>query len=135
MRTYVGTRIGWRNGRTRERSAGHGAATALGQKPHISVGNNAIQFTDNPMGGLSAVTLGNSIIYSQDYGPERRVDGTRVGDHERQHTYQGELLGPLYLPSNILGGLSAMIRDGEWHGPHNWNEVGPMSTPPRPWRR
>lgn len=55
--------------------------------------------------------------------------------HERQHTYQGEQLGPLYLPSNLLGGLTAMVKDGEWHGDSNWNEAGPQQDTPQVWGR
>lgn len=115
---------------------GHGAAVAMGDKPQIDFGNNAIQFTNNPVGGVSAITLGNAIIYSKEDGPDvLDAKGVATGDHERQHTFQGEMLGPLYLPSNVAGGLTALIRDGTWHGRHNWNEVGPQSAPRRPWGR
>ena len=64
-------------------------------------------------------------------------------DHERQHTYQGQSLGPFYLPSNILGGVYGLLRgpdpgeedtlSNRWHSHWNWNEVGPQSDPPQPW--
>ena len=104
--------------------AGHVLASATGRHPRLSIGNNAVQFENNPVGGVSAVTLGNTSIYSGEL---------HDAAHERQHTYQAQLLGPFYLPSNLVGGLLALGKDGSWHGPHNWNEVGPQMTPPRPW--
>lgn len=59
----------------------------------------------------------------------------RDAAHERQHAYQAQLLGPLYLPSNIAGGVIALAKDGDWHSPRNWNEVGPQMKPSRPWPR
>lgn len=98
------------------------------------LGNNAVQFTNHPFMGDSAVTLGNTVSYGGDFGPETLVLGdVPVGVHEFQHTLQGQLLGPLYLPSNVLGGVAAVIRNGYWHGSFNWNEVGPQLNPPRPW--
>jgi len=101
--------------------------------PGITTGDNAVQFTNNPFGGVGAVTLGNvEVINGQ---PTDRIKGTPIGQHEEQHTYQGEQLGPFYLPSNIFGGLAGELIDGNWHGPHNWNEVGPQQPTPVPWPR
>ena len=50
-------------------------------------------------------------------------DENDTGIHEMQHTYQGQVLGPLYLPSNILGGIAGMIFGGSRHAPQNCNEV------------
>jgi hypothetical protein len=104
------------------------------EAPGIKTGNSAVQFTDNPFGGVGAITLGNVQVINgkpTDIGD----DGNLVGPHEEQHTYHGEQLGPLYLPSNILGGLAGVLIDGSWHGPHNWNEAGPQQHPPVPWPR
>jgi hypothetical protein len=99
--------------------------------PGITSGNNAIQFTDNPFGGVGAITIGNTQTFAPDTS---RTDNRKaLGPHEEQHTYQGQQLGPFYLPSNILGGASGLLIDGEWRGGHNWNEVGPYQNPPRPW--
>jgi hypothetical protein len=112
--------------------AGHLAAlaNARGPRPRICVGHNALEFLNNPGGGVGAITLGNVIVYCDD--PYARGAEAYMR-HEEAHTRQSELLGPLYLPSNLLGGLTAMVRDGHWHGPANWNETGPQMTPPRPW--
>jgi hypothetical protein len=42
---------------------GHMVGLAMGTNPDISFGNNAIQFTNNPFGGVGAITLGNTITY------------------------------------------------------------------------
>jgi len=104
----------------------------LQDAPGVTTGNNAVQFTHNPlMAPRSAITLGNVQVFNGEPGDP---DGTgAAGRHEEQHTYQGEQLGPLYLPSNILGGVAGELIDGEWHGQHNWNEAGPLDYPPTPW--
>ena len=98
--------------------------------PRIQFGHNAVEFINNPAGGVSAITIGNTTAYNDD--PYREHDEDYMA-HERAHTIQGQQLGPGYLPSNILGGALGLIRDGEWHGPSNWNERGPQENPPRPW--
>jgi hypothetical protein len=99
------------------------------------LGNNAIQFLAHPlMLPRYAATLGNVILYGHDASPKcLGMDGNVLGEHERQHTMQGEMLGVLYLPSNLLGGAAGMILDGGWYGRRNWNERGPQRHPPRPW--
>ena len=100
----------------------------------VSFGNNGIQFTNHPFMS-TAITLGNAISYAPDYSPgSSRWFQTQ--EHEFLHTLQGEQLGPLYLPSNIIGGTAALVVNHSWrawHEPMNWNEVGPQSTPPRVW--
>lgn len=134
-------------------TVGYGVGKLTGWDPGISVRNGAVQFTNNPFGGVSAITLGDTTTWNGDpfvnrpnpKYPERsyfdeneypllenKIAHT-FPEHEVQHHPQGHVLGPLYLPSNLLGGLYAMIRDRDWHGPSNWNERGPMSDPPRPW--
>ena len=98
--------------------------------PGITTGNNAVQFTNNPFGGVGAITIGNTETFAPDTDKDNRK---ALGPHEEQHTYQGQQLGPFYLPSNVLGGASGLLIDGEWRGRHNWNEVGPYQNPPRPW--
>lgn len=106
-----------------------------------TVGNNAIEYTGNPLVArfTPAVTLGNVICYASN-NPSQ---ATR--DHERQHTYQGQVLGPLYLQAHIVAqalGYGYSFFDSSQtytnanqrvHSPANLLEVGPMSTPPRPW--
>jgi hypothetical protein len=123
--------------------------------PGVRWRDNAVQFTDNPFGGVGALTLGNTTAYRGDpYDPADRYwyphgedprtieNGHSIGEHEAQHTYQGQELGPAYLPSNIAGGLMGLLFDRDpvtgkpdWHGPHNWNERGPQDSPPTPWGR
>jgi uncharacterized Zn-binding protein involved in type VI secretion len=123
--------------------------------PTVSIGNNAVQFHDNPL-MASAMTLGNVILYggsetaqqldnshvnAGQVVPIYDADGSKtgycsgpqygtVGDHERQHTYQGEDLGPFYLPAWGLGALNAILHGEDVHGPHNPMENGPQSAPP-----
>jgi len=120
--------------------AGHLAGVAMGTKPYVTTGANAIQFRNNPFGGVGAITLGNTTTYSEDPSdPEskwaryNRDNAAPILEHERQHTVQGEQLGPFYLPSNLAGGALALARDGDWHGPSNWNERGPQQPSPQPW--
>jgi hypothetical protein len=106
---------------------------------NVSFGNNGIQFTKHPFMS-TAITMGNAISYAPDFSPgsSRWFD---TQEHEFFHTLQGEQLGPLYLPSNIVGGTaslmvnysSSLTLSHAWHGRTNWNEVGPQSTPPRVW--
>ena len=123
-----------------------GAGYALGQvhrppntpAPRVRLSHNAV---DNPASPLGGLTLGNVTLYPDDpYDPTdkgwakyRRDYGRPVQEHEEQHTYQGQQLGPVYLPSNIAGGLLGLVRDHDWGGPSNWNERGPKMNPPRPW--
>jgi hypothetical protein len=129
-------------------AVGHVVGLTRDEKPYVTIGDNAIQFRNNPLGGEGAITLGNTTTYEGDpAGPDpgwarfRQKHGVPVQEHERQHTLQAQQLGPLYLPSNVLGGGLALLRDRdgkgkpEWHGPSNWNEWGPYETPPRPWPR
>lgn len=102
--------------------AGHAARAVSGRAretaaPRLALGNNAVEFMNNPAASLGAVTIGNTTIYFD----------------ERQHTYQGQQLGRLYLPSNIAGGAMGLMFDGRWHGDANWNERGPRANPARPW--
>ena len=120
--------------------------------PRIQLGHNAVEFVDNPLGGVGAITLGNSTTYSGDpYDPKDKAwyhdgrdpriaeHGHSYMDHEEQHTIQGQQLGPFYLPSNLAGGIMGLLFDRDetggrdWHGPHNWNETGPQGRVSRPW--
>ena len=109
-------------------------AGLLPNNPNINwFRNNAIaEFENNPFAKLGAITLGNTIVYGgsrYDLG----ADGNPMWIHERQHTLQSEKLGPLYLPSNIIGGAVGVITGGAWHADGNWNERGPQEHPPKPW--
>ena len=122
-----------------------------GDLPRID--HNAIEFWHNPFVS-SAITLGNTISYGRAswepatagtandpaYSPplaaatgNSRLYNGLTWEHEIQHTYQGQLLGPLYLPSNLLAMGMAQLINGDEHGALNWNERGPQSSPPRTW--
>jgi RHS repeat-associated protein len=105
-----------------------------GSKP--TLGNNAIQFPNNPLTSGGAITFGNVINYGPSLPPDSdspESPGHTTGDHERQHTHQGELLGPLYIPAAGLSLICGKILDGDWHGRHSFMESGPQMDPPRPW--
>jgi hypothetical protein len=124
---------------------GHAVGKMGGGNPRITVRDNAIQFIENPFGGEGAITLGNTTTYAHDPynrgdrfwwnedGTPHTSDKNPVYRHEEAHTRQGEILGGLYLPSNIAGGLWAAVHGKKWHDPLNWNEVGPQMNPPQPW--
>jgi hypothetical protein len=100
--------------------------------PDIIFGNNAIQFTNNPLARLGAITLGNAEVFGGGRF-DLAADGNLFEAHERQHTVQAQLLGSLYLPSNVLGGAAGLLFGGKFHASQNWNEIGPQRNPPRPW--
>ena len=114
-----------------------------------TLGNNAIQFEHNPF-PWGGTTLGNVILYGNDFRRGPREDtwfdfgpkpgwGT-VGDHERQHTYQGEVLGPLYIPLNLIGMTLGIIQHPTYdlndltNGSWNFMEYGPQMNPARPFK-
>ena len=111
----------------------------FGAKPRR--GNNAIEFRGNRLIApfTSAVMIGNVIHYASGK-PDQRIQ-----DHERQHTYQAEVLGPFYLPIHIALQVVAFVYsffdrsrsyrsvNDRVHSPANLLETGPMATPPRPW--
>lgn len=99
----------------------------------VSFGNGTITFTDDPF-NVSATTLGHVVIVGEFYSDPRNNSLSSTLAHEGAHVTQGDQLGPFYLPSNLLGGLAGLVFDGgNWHGPANWNEVGPQLNPPTPW--
>jgi RHS repeat-associated protein len=103
--------------------------------PDILQGVNGLYFTNSPL-QLSAMTIGNATVFGtgQNFQPTSLTPNYNLlGDEETQHTYQGELLGPLYLPAHILFGTAATIFNGGWHGPTNILESGPHSEIPQPW--
>lgn len=133
--------------------AGTAVGAAMGTNPKIRRGENGIDFVNNPLAGLGAITLGNTTSWGQDpkdprsfwytdqepWTPEREAQNFR---HEAAHTRQSEQLGPLYLPANIIGGVSSVIagkpKDGDpsrWHTDVNFMERGPKQNPPAPWPR
>ncbi|QHI38698.1 Mono(ADP-ribosyl)transferase SpvB [Kordia antarctica] len=105
----------------------------------ISKERNAIEFTNNPlMSKYGALTFGNTIVYGKYLGPGAEYDES---EHEEQHTYQGEVLGPFYFPLHILFGIASIFQgiigkgDGPdfWHNSANLLEKGPEMNPPQPW--
>ena len=111
----------------------------------IGFNNNAIEFYNHPgmngsLGVSGAITFGNTISYMGNQSPNTfgpnyflTSEGHTVGQHEGSHTIQGEILGPLYLPTHLIGGLISEITSGSWHG-NNFMENGPMSNPDAtPW--
>ncbi|MEI6056685.1 MAG: RHS repeat-associated core domain-containing protein [Lentisphaerota bacterium] len=105
----------------------------------VGFGNNAIEFYHNPAmsiftegGKYGAITLGNTINYGESVAPTTPLKNGSMGNHEQQHTYQGEFLGPFYLPSNSIGGAISEITTKNWHG-NNFMEKGPQSNPASSW--
>ena len=93
----VGYALGWHSG-----------------NPSIQFGHNGIEFLDNPFiaeGG--ALTLGNAISYSENFPPSKPGayydKSVPYGLHEEAHTYQSQVLGPLFLPTYFLSGKLAEL--------------------------
>ena len=82
------------------------------QSPSIEIGNNAVQLLNNPfIFSGAALTLGNIVIYGAGATPEMWGAygnfGVQLGPHEGGHTYQSQILGPLFGPAYLLvGGFS-----------------------------
>jgi len=134
----------------------YGAGLLAGTHPHVGIGNNAVQFSGSPnllhslfpstFGKDDVMTLGNVQIYSGKASPTdpgtNYVPGLPsipLGKHEEAHTYQSQLLGPLYGPLWwALGQRSPsnpMERAADWYGAgqggpfaHFWSQPSP--SPP-----
>lgn len=119
---------------------GYLVGLVAGTRPHVSLGHNAIQFHNHAL-MLSAMALGNVIIYGSSRSPEMPNLCFRdspahhtVGREEFRHTQQGEILGPFYLPVHLVAGLLSLVRRPHpdlarpvdfWHR-NNFMERGPM---------
>lgn len=100
-------------------------------RPGWSWGNNALQFHNNALiDPGAAMTIGNIVMYG--------LGGEIHGAHEMQHTIQGEMLGPFYLPaigvsyaySNFASDLPTL---GERvHSEYSFMETGPQRHPAVP---
>jgi RHS repeat-associated protein len=105
--------------------------------PTIGFANNALQFGNNPLvfAGLG-ITFGNvESFQGNPTDPTSFSDNAaQVQQHELQHTIQGQVLGPLYLPAYILGGIGSLISGGgNPFDSGNFMEAGPWKNPPQPW--
>jgi hypothetical protein len=90
-------------------------------------GDNAIEFPNNPLlNGISlGTTIGNCIIYPTGVDGDKKTEGHyknkyqfipfRLGDHEEGHTYEGQLLGPFYLPAygldQLINGRASVMEE------------------------
>jgi len=125
-----------------------GLGIPFGAKP--SFGNNALQFENHPFMFGGDITLGNVICYRKNMGskdPLFRGSPYNFGDHERQHTKQGEQLGPLFFPAYGIFGVNSLLHRGDFFATGNYMETGPSfpdsprwdlgeqgpPQPPRPW--
>jgi hypothetical protein len=102
----------------------------------MSFSHNGILTENGPIQGFlggpnSGITLGHSMVLAN-RGDIMLRNGFTLADHEEQHTYQSEGLGPFYLPLAAISLAVGAIVDGDTHGPHSFMETGPQSTPPRP---
>jgi hypothetical protein len=117
--------------------AGYLVGVLARSAPGIGLGNNAVQFRNCPL-MASAMVFGNVIVYGRApaFQPESPRGNHVLGDEERQHTYQAQWLGPLYLPAHLLSGISGLLLRRDWHGRGHacaFLECGPHSINPAPW--
>jgi len=121
-----------------------------------TIGHNGIQFANNPLMFRNGdITFGNVMNFGAPYtypngdvdymGPNDSLPGDAspwtYGEHEEQHTYQGMILGPLYLPAYGIGMVGALLQGQTGLGvigPANFMETGPyypetQQRPPQPW--
>lgn len=97
------------------------------RKVKIRLKHNAICFFNHPFMRERAIalTLGNVILFQKD---SDYFMGINIAEHEKQHTFQAELLGIFYIPLHIICIL--IYRRNVMKNPL---ERGPYSNPPRPW--
>ncbi len=84
--------------------------------PSFQLGNNAIQFTNNPFVlPETALTLGNVEIYGRDDDPKKYGaygdPDVNIGLHEQAHTLQGQVLGIFFGPAYVLAGPFGDLRN------------------------
>jgi hypothetical protein len=98
-------------------------------------------YEDHPFQKWGALTLGNTMHFQN--SPNEVFPGVKdpIWMHEINHTFQGQQLGPLYLPSNILGQMTAatvaLFTKMNYYDANmrfNWNERGPYANPSKTWR-
>ena len=94
------------------------------KSPQIQFGHNGIQFLNNPfMLEEAALTLGNAISYNKDTppsAPDAYGDpSVTYGRHEEAHTYQSQVLGPLFIPTYLSNGLPSRHHPFE-HAAQQW---------------
>jgi RHS repeat-associated protein len=96
----------------------------------LTFGNGSLQFEGNRLVTLGspntqAVTLGNVIVYRKP-SPDKALQ-----EHERQHVFQGYVLGASYIPLHLINQLIIGPLFGLDH--HETPlECGPSANPPRP---
>ncbi len=93
--TSVNTALGMAYG-----AIGMAASWVAGIDMDISLGNNAVQFQNNPLNPprISGMTLGNTIHYSPGTVPNNDCP---LREHGKEHTYQYQKLGPsLFQPTS-----------------------------------
>ena len=97
------------------------------RKIKIKFAHNAICFYNHPFmrGRAIALTLGNVILFQKD---NDFFMGTNIAEHEKQHTFQAEVLGVFYIPLHLI--CIAIYGRNVMKNPL---ERGPYSNPPRPW--
>ena len=98
------------------------------RKIRIRLENNAICFFNHPLlrGPALAVTLGNVIAFQFERA-DIELNGSSLGEHERQHTLQAEMLGIFYIPLYLI--FMPKYGCGKLHP----MERGPYADPPLPW--
>ncbi|MEL6612518.1 MAG: DUF4150 domain-containing protein [Bacteroidota bacterium] len=104
------------------------AAGMTDNEPSVRTANNSVEFANNAFVLEDrAFTLGNVTVFSPETPPEKsswHLHGT-YGSHERAHTYQSQMLGPLYLPAWGLAVGVAAVQGSDSPLTDNFMEWGP----------
>lgn len=56
---------------------GHGVGKVMGRNPHIQLHGDTVPFTNNPLGGVSAITLGNAVVFNGNPNDPQDSQGVR----------------------------------------------------------
>ena len=107
----------------------------FGAKLHWDSNNTILQVTNHPF-MLGAMSLGDVNVFGRLVPPSTMGPfGFTVGQEEALHSIQSRILGPLYFPAHILGGIKSWFTPpGKapypgldfWHR-NNFMENGPMN--------
>ena len=115
-----------------------GVGMLFGATPHWDSNAAILRFTGMPNALMpTAMSMGSVNVFGRNSPPNSDNNvgvGVSTGREESLHTVQSRMLGPLYFPAHILGGMISIFTPDQkswnpgfdsWHR-NNFMEQGPM---------